>query len=248
MMIVNADDFGRSLAETDAVAACHVAGRVTSATAMVFMQDSERAAEVARGSGIDVGLHLNLSQRFTGGQVTPSLRRSHDRVVRFLGVSRYATVVYNPLLRRQFRDSVEAQLEEFGRLYGRPPAHVDGHQHQHLCANVVVDRLIPPGRRVRRNFSFWPGEKSAVNRMYRRRVDTWLARDYALVDYFFSLEDCLLRGRLSRAVGLAETATVEIMTHPANPDEFRYLMSDSFAGVLRRLGSLAPGARTGTGG
>jgi predicted glycoside hydrolase/deacetylase ChbG (UPF0249 family) len=248
MIMVNADDFGRSRAETDAVAACHDAGRVASATAMVFMRDSERAAEVARDRGIDVGLHLNLSQRFSGGAVTESVRRSHDRIVSFLGAGRYATVVYHPFLRRQFRDVVEAQLEEFARLYGRPPAHVDGHQHQHLCANVVVDRLIPRGRRVRRNFSFWPGEKSALNRMYRRRIDAMLARDHVLVDYFFSLEDCLQKGRLSRAFDLAETATVEIMTHPVNAIEFRYLMSDSFADALRRFGSPAPGARTGTGG
>jgi predicted glycoside hydrolase/deacetylase ChbG (UPF0249 family) len=135
--------------------------------------------------------------------------------------------VYNPFLRRQFRDVVEAQIEEFKRLYGKPPSHIDGHQHLHLCANLLKDKFIPVGSRVRRNFSFWPGEKSALNRYYRRRVDSILARDYSLVDYFFSLEESLRDGRLDKVFGLAETATVELMTHPVSPGEFQYLMSDA---------------------
>jgi chitin disaccharide deacetylase len=242
VIIVNADDFGRSRAETDAVVACHKARRITSATAMVFMQDSERAAEDAVGLGIDTGLHLNLSQRFTGARVTDGLRRSHDRIVSFLGSSKYALLVYNPFLRRQFQDVVEAQVEEFARLYGKPPSHIDGHQHLHLCANLLKDKFIPVGSRVRRNFSFWPGDKSALNRYYRRRVDSILARDYLLVDYFFSLEDSLKKGRLERVFSLAETSTVELMTHPVHSSEFQYLMSDTHMDRVSRLERSLPRA------
>lgn len=240
MIIVNADDFGRSRAETEAVVACHKARRITSTTAMVFMEDSERAAEAAVDLDIDAGLHLNLSQRFTGARVTDSLRQSHDRIVSFLRSSKYAVVVYNPFLRRQFRDVVEAQIEEFARLYGTPPSHIDGHQHLHLCANLLKDKFIPAGSRVRRNFSFWPGEKSALNRYYRHRVDSILARDYSLVDYFFSLEDSLRTGRLEKVFGLAETSTVELMTHPVNPGEFQYLMSDAYMDRVCRLEQSLP--------
>jgi predicted glycoside hydrolase/deacetylase ChbG (UPF0249 family) len=235
VIIVNADDFGRSRGETDAVVACHRAHRITSTTAMVFMEDSERAAEAALGLGIDTGLHLNLSQRFTGARVSDRLRQSHDRVVAFLRSSKYALLVYNPFLRRQFREVVEAQLEEFARLYGKAPSHIDGHQHLHLCANLLKDKCIPAGRRVRRNFSFWPGEKSALNRYYRRRVDSILARDYSLVDYFFSLEESLRAGSLERVFSLAETSTVELMTHPVMPGEFQYLMSDAHLDRVGRL-------------
>src|SRR5262245_6224862 len=132
MIIINADDFGRSRDETDAVIACYTAARITSTTAMVFMQDSERAADVANRLGMDVGLHLNLTQRFTGPGVAERLQQSHERVVRFLTASKYALLVYNPFLRRQFRDVIDAQVFEFERLYGRQPSHIDGHQHQHL--------------------------------------------------------------------------------------------------------------------
>jgi len=242
VIIVNADDYGRSRAETDAVVACHNAGRITSTTAMVFMEDSERAAEAAVGLAIDTGLHLNLSQSFSGARVSDGLRQSHDRIVSFLRSSKYALLVYNPFLRRQFRDVVKAQVEEFARLYGKPPSHIDGHQHLHLCTNLLMDKCIPVGSRVRRNFSFWPGEKSGLNRYYRRRVDSILARDYSLVDYFFSLEDSLRTGRLERVFLLAETTAVELMTHPMNPGEYQYLMSDAYMDRVCRLERSVPRA------
>ena len=235
MIIVNADDFGRTCAETDLTVACYAAGRITSTTAMVFMQDSERAAEVSDGLGMDVGLHLNLSQPFTLPGIEARLQQSHERVVRFLTTSKYARLVYNPFLRQQFRRVIDAQIEEFARLFGRQPSHVDGHHHQHLCANVLIDKLIPAQRRIRRSFSFWPGEKSRFNRGYRAVVDRALARSYTMADFLFSLEECLSNDRMSRVFQLAVTATVELMAHPINSIEYAYLMSDEYRDNLRQL-------------
>jgi hypothetical protein len=111
-------------------------------------------------------------------------------------------------------------------LYGRAPSHVDGHHHLHLCANMLIDAVIPRGVGVRRNFTFGPGEKGPVNRAYRRLVDTGLGLRYVLTDYFFALEHCLSgRGKPPRLVAdLAKVASVEIMTHPRNPEEFSYLV------------------------
>jgi predicted glycoside hydrolase/deacetylase ChbG (UPF0249 family) len=234
MIIVNADDFGRSREETDVVLACYAAGRITSTTAMVFMPDSERAAAMANERGLEVGLHLNLCERFGGSVVPAHVRRSHDRVVAFLSAGKYTVLLYNPFLREHFRRAIDAQLHEFLRLYGRRPTHIDGHRHQHLCANVLLDRMLPPGCRVRRSFSFWPGEKSAINRAYRRAVDRRLARSYVIGDYFFSLQQCLRSGRMARVFGLAESGTVELMTHPRNQVEFEYLMSDQYMQSLRK--------------
>jgi len=232
VLIVNADDLGRSARETDVVAACHAAGRITSTTAMMFMDDSARAARVVNGTGIAVGLHLNLSQAFTGPGVPPSVRQAHQSVVRFLTSSKFAVLLYQPALRGAFRTVVRAQLDEFARLYGRQPSHIDGHQHQHLCANVLLDGLLPEGQRVRRSFSFWPGEKNAVNRAYRALVDRPLARRHLVGDYFFSLRQCLEHDRMSRVFELARTGTVELMTHPVLPAEYEYLMSGAYATAL----------------
>lgn len=232
MIIVNADDFGRSRSETDVVMTCHAAGRITSTTAMVFMEDSERAARVARESGIDVGLHLNLSQRFSAPPAKKCIDEAHGQIVRFLTTSKYALLVYNPFLRRQFHDAIQAQVDEFCRLYGRAPSHIDGHQHQHLCTNVLIDGILPESQRVRRSFSFWPGEKGAVNRAYRAVVDQHLRRRYRLTDFFFSLKQCLESKQTTRVFELATTATVELMTHPLNPVEFAYLMGEDYRTAL----------------
>ncbi len=233
MLIINADDWGRSRAETDAAFDCYAAGRITSASAMVFMEDSERAAERAKPAGVDVGLHLNLSQKFTGKTGSKLLSEYHYRIVRFLTLSKYSLLLYNPMLRKQFRYVYQAQAEEFHRLYGKPPSHVDGHQHKHLCANMIFDEVIPRGQRVRRNFSFWPGEKGVVNRTYRRLVDQCLHRTYRIADHFFALSRCLDESRLRRVLDVAKGATVELMTHPAKEDEYAFLMSDAYRAAIK---------------
>jgi predicted glycoside hydrolase/deacetylase ChbG (UPF0249 family) len=235
VIIVNADDWGRSAAETDAALACYRARRITSASAMVFMEDSARASELARESGIDVGLHINLTQRFSG-QVRPGpLAHCHERVARFLTAHKYAFLVYNPALRGALRYVYQAQVDEFVRLYGKAPSHFDGHHHKHLCTNMLVDCVIPAGARVRRSFHFWPGEKGLMNRTYRRIVDGWLAHRYRLADFFFAMPHCLGSDRMMRVAALARTTTVEIMTHPVSPIEHRYLMSDGYLATIDGL-------------
>ena len=234
MLIVNADDYGRSQGETDLILACYSNRRITSASAMVFMSDSSRAAALGRKAPIDLGLHVNLSQRFTD-QVKPRLREHHDQVVRFLTANKYALLMYNPWLRDAFRYVFEAQLDEFVRLYGRLPSHLDGHQHRHLCTNMVLDRVMPANAKVRRSFSFWPGEKSWCNRAYRSTIDRVLRRRYRVTDFFFSLGQCLAANRLERVFALSKVADVELMTHPCNLQEYSYLMSDTYLAALQPL-------------
>jgi predicted glycoside hydrolase/deacetylase ChbG (UPF0249 family) len=196
---------------------------------MVFMEDSERAARLASDHGLQVGLHLNFSQPFTGnGPITQQLADSHRAVMRFLRCSKYALIFYHPFLRRQFRHVFEAQLSEFVRLYGRWPSHFDGHQHMHLCSNVLIDRILPAGQKVRRSFSSLPGEKSFLNRAYRRLVDRSLARRHCLTDYFFCLGDCLRRHMLREVALIYQTAGVELMAHPERRAQYDFLMSDAF--------------------
>ena len=105
----------------------------------------------------------------------------------------------------------------------------------HLCANVLLSNTIPAGAKLRRNFSFWPGEKSMLNRTYRWLVDRWLARRYCLADYFFDLTQCIEEKKLDRVAALAKSSNVELMTHPIVNEEEEYLMSDEFQVILQRL-------------
>ena len=100
---------------------------------------------------------------------------------------------------------------------------------------MLLSNLIPAGMRVRRNFSFWPGEKSWLNRTYRVLADRWLSRRYRLPDYFFDLTQCIEGKKLNRVAALAKSNNVELMTHPVVQLEADYLMSDEFRLVLQRL-------------
>jgi predicted glycoside hydrolase/deacetylase ChbG (UPF0249 family) len=236
MLIINADDWGRSVAETDAALKCFRERRITSVSAMVFMLDSKRAARLTKDYDLDdVGLHLNFSEEFTDKSCSETLKEHHGRIIRFLKRGKYAQLLYNPFLRKAFAYCYHAQIEEFVRLFEKSPSHIDGHHHMHLCANLLLSKLIPIGMKLRRNFSFWPGEKSMLNRTYRSLVDRWLGSRYRLTDYFFDLSQCIQGKKLGRVAALAKSSNVELMTHPIVNEEEKYLMSDEFREILQRL-------------
>jgi len=235
MLIVNADDLGRLKPATDRALFCFARKRITSTSAMVFMEDSERAAQLALASGIDVGLHINLSESFTADSVPQSLRGYHDRIRRFLKLGKYSLLLYHPFLKTAFRYVYDAQHAEFLRLYHREPSHLDGHQHLHLASNMLMQHILPEGTKVRRSFSFRPGEKSFANRWYRAAVDRYLARRHRMTDYFFALAHHLTLSSLQPIVALADAANVELMTHPQVPGEYDFLLSDAYAEAVSQV-------------
>jgi chitin disaccharide deacetylase len=235
-LIVNADDWGRDRKTTDRIVDCFRQGALSSTSAMVFMSDADRAAEVARSAGLDVGLHLNLTEPFSQARLDRSLQFHHSSVSRYLRSGRLAEAVFHPLLVNSFRYIVAAQIDEFARLYACQPTRIDGHHHMHLCANVLLGGLLPTGSIVRRSFSFFPGEKPGWNVLYRRSVNSLLARNHTTRDYFFAMTPLLPEVRLRRIADLARTSTVELETHPAIEMEYRFLMRgglhDQTQGVL----------------
>jgi predicted glycoside hydrolase/deacetylase ChbG (UPF0249 family) len=202
---------------------------------MVFMEDSERAAAAAREQGIEAGLHLNFTTAFSYKSVPAGLAEHQQRIARHLMRHRLAQAVFHPGLIASFRYVTAAQFEEYHRLYGAAPERIDGHHHMHLCANVLMQRLIPSGTMVRRSFSFERGEKSLANHIYRNFVDRSLARRHRLTDYFFSLPPLEPAGRLHRIFSLASQSTVEVETHPVNAEEHHYLSGGE---VFRQIGDV----------
>ncbi len=236
LLILNADDWGRDHAATDRTLECIGNRTVSSVSAMVFMKDSERAAAIAMDRGIDAGLHLNFTTAFSGPGASARLIEHQQRLAQYLGRHRFAQVVFHPGLSGSFEYAMAAQVDEFSRLYGAEPERLDGHHHMHLCSNVVFGRLLPPRKIVRRNFSFLPGEKSWYNLMYRSTVDRILARRHRLMDFFFSLPPLNPLSRVEGICSLARKFTVEVETHPANPEEYRFLMGGE---ILRLAGDHA---------
>lgn len=230
-VIVNADDWGRDVLTTDRTLECVRGGSVSSVSAMVFMEDSERAAALARLHGVDAGLHLNFTLPFTSSSCPVRLLQHQEKLARFLKPYWRASMVYNLGLASSFEYVAKAQMEEYQRIFGTPAARMDGHHHMHLSANVLAQKLIPEGIIVRRNFSFGPGEKGFLNRMFRRRQDRMLARRHRVTDFFFDLLPIEPESRLRKILALADRFNVEIETHPARDEEYDFLMK----GGLKRF-------------
>lgn len=239
MLIINADDFGQNRLATERILSCCKRGVITSTSAMVFMEDSRRAADLAKEHKLDVGLHLNFSQEFTQQNCNSLLFGYHNRIVSFLSMKKYNFLIFNPLLHMQFDYIFRAQLEEFENLYGVSPSHIDGHHHMHLCTNMLIRDIIPAGQKVRRNFSYSQGEKTLLNRMYRSVIDLWLSRKHITTDFLFSLSECIKFGRLERAFELAKTSNVELETHPEISEEFECLMGSAFVQATSGLQKVA---------
>lgn len=238
-IIVNADDWGRDAVTTRRTLDCILCGAVSSVSAMAFMEASVQAAQLARQNGVDTGLHLNLTMPFSAPDCPSRLREHQEKLSRFLRLHRLAPAVYHPGLRSSFEYVVKAQLEEYERVYGTAVNRIDGHHHMHLCANVLVQELLPAGIIVRRNLSFAVGKKGFLNRFYRRRQDERLARHYRLTDFFFDLQPLEPRQRLRSIFELAERFDVEVETHPIHDNEYKFLVD----GELTRCGGEGAVAR-----
>ena len=236
LLIVNADDWGRNPETTDRILECVHRRAVSSVSAMVFMEDSERAAAIARERDIDAGLHLNFTTPFSTPRCSTRLIEHQRRLCSYLRLHRLAPAVFHPGLVSAFEYVAAVQREEFVRLYGAEPSRLDGHHHMHLCSNVLLGRLLPSGTVVRRNFSFQAGEKSFLNRLYRRALDRLLARRHRVTDFFFSLMPLDPLGRVQKIFSLARKFSVEVETHPVNPDEYRFLESGE---IFRCAGDIA---------
>jgi predicted glycoside hydrolase/deacetylase ChbG (UPF0249 family) len=125
-LIVNADDFGQSPAINRGIIQAHEQGIVTSASLMVRWPAAAVAGAYARQRPcLSVGLHLDLGEW--------ALRRG-------TWVALYEVVAQHD--RQAVADEVSRQLEDFQRLVGQPPTHLDSHQHVHReepCRSLLIE-------------------------------------------------------------------------------------------------------------
>jgi predicted glycoside hydrolase/deacetylase ChbG (UPF0249 family) len=105
-VIFNADDFGYGRGINRGILEAHEHGVVTSATLVVNGPAVEEAAELAKDHPrLSVGLHVNLTN-----EAESWFDIENEELV---------------------REELERQLGRFVELLGRPPAHLDSHQHVH---------------------------------------------------------------------------------------------------------------------
>lgn len=251
LLVVNADDWGGSEATTEAILGTFEAGRITSTSGMVYMPDSNRAAEVARDAGLPVGLHLNLTEPFGDPRTPTAVRDRQLRAVERLagsggddhpGTARWRKWVYDPTIRTLVDLAIADQLERFEALYGHPPTHFDGHNYVDACPNVFLSRSIPAGSLIRNSLDCYPLVRSAMGRLkgLRQRLRTRRLRS---TGYLLHIAQLSLEGEGSpdSRLRLARSASVEVMGHPDDEAELAALMSPAWERVLSEyeLGSFA---------
>ena len=195
---------------------------------MVFMADSERAAVNAIDENLETGLHINLVVPYDGPRVSESLRNGQNSAAGFFQRGPWTQAVYNPFIAKAVALTFYSQLEEYRRLFGREPVHFNGHKHFHLSQNMISGGLLPKGSAVRRSFTFRKGEKSVLNRFYRRTVDAWLLKGHISTDAFFSLSPVSDLSRITKIVTFAQTNCVELMTHAWSPDQYTFMTGPQF--------------------
>ena len=206
LLIVNADDLGRSEGINRGVFDAHERGVVTSATLMVGFPAAElAAAELARHPRLGVGLHVTLTgaaPTLPPGEV-PSLVDAAGRLPR-------KPDVMGEVDPRELLAEVRHQLELFCRMTGRMPTHLDSHHHSHRLP-VVLGVLLEVAAEHR-----LPVRRSSPE-ILRRAVAAGLRTTDRFEERFFG-EDATLGVLLEIVRGLPPGVT-ELMCHPGYADE-----------------------------
>jgi chitin disaccharide deacetylase len=244
LLIVNADDLGLSPEESDAILETFRVGAITSATGLVWMSDSDRAAGLAQAASLPVGLHLNLIEPFTALDVPEEIAATQRRVVGLLSSRRPDAYLYHPGWKRDFERCIADQLTRFVELYGRPPTHVDGHRHMHLVPNALFSRALGSVRRCRRPVNRLASESRAEKRVARTLLSAVVRWRFQTTDWCFSiraLEPALGGVGVERSLAEAAGGSVEVMVHPGWPEERSVLLDADWRErlVAHRLGSFA---------
>lgn len=239
LLIVNADDWGYDAETTDAIAVVHRAGGLTSTTALAFMKDSGRAAELARDlPELGIGLHLNFVEEYTDPETPEPVRARQRELIEQSRLLRLQRWVYNPFMRDRINRVVADQFQQFVDLYGRLPTHVDGHHHSHLAANVLLSPALPRGTKIRNALSDTHRHNPAIEGLRRLRSEMIERRQLRTTDYFFSIVTAWpeMRGTPPPTqLGLAREASVEVMVHPVFPSEYAPLQSPEWTEALGEL-------------
>lgn len=120
-LIFNADDFGLTSGVNRGIVECHTRGVLTSTSMMVMGHAVEEAVSMSRDHpALGIGLHWDVWGEDEREFDTKNL----------------------PAVRDEFR----RQLEEFERLFGRLPTHIDSHRHAHRAEHLmpVFRELVAP--------------------------------------------------------------------------------------------------------
>ncbi len=234
LLVVNADDAGFFRATDDAILRC--ARIVKSAT--VAVNGATAAEFVARARGMDLGIHLNLTEGM-------SLAGPHRTLTDAEGRFSHRKEEFWNLARRGEIDPFEARREaraqwERGEALGIRATHVDGHNHvhvlpavrealpKHVYVRVPLDRVPAPA------FLHLPWAADSRGRRTDRFTGYRFAEDPSEEVFLASLEGA--SGALEFMVHPGARPGSPFTSSAARDREAEVLSSDSLADELARRG------------
>ena len=206
-LIVNADDFGLTDGVSRGILHAHRAGIVTSTTVMVNRPITPPLLEELRGSGLGVGLHLNLT---LGAPVSDPTRVASllDGEGRFVRDAREAAARARP---EEARLELGNQIDAFRGLLGRFPTHLDSHHHV-LAHEPLLPLLLFFARALKVPLRAQDDRIRAAARQEGLRTP----------DHFFGEsgpEPCWTRERVLAELRALPAGVSEFMTHPGYYDD-----------------------------
>ncbi len=217
-----ADDYAMTPGVTRGILEALDAGALTATSVMTTSPWwPEAAPALERYAGrVDLGLHLNLT---SGAPLAPAPMLAPDGRFPTIGtMMRLARGRSFP--RQDVTEEIDRQLDRFAAVLGRPPDHVDGHQHVHVLR---------------------PIRALLLDALARRGWTPWL-RDCA-----DRADRILLRGTtLPKALGLsvlargwrAEAAARSYATNEGFSGFSNFALSDDYAALFARY-LTRPGSR-----
>ena len=142
LLIVNADDFGRSPGVNQGILDAHTQGIVTSTTVMINLPDAAPGLDLLQQHAPDLGtgLHLNL----TSGRPVSGPDRVRSLVNdsgAFYTIGEWAAQIetFDP---DHVQREITAQIERFISLTGQPPDHLDAHHHASYLHPAGLETML----------------------------------------------------------------------------------------------------------
>ncbi len=216
-LIVNADDFGRTIGINRGVLESHRHGIVTSATAMVLepgAADGIRRA-VTEAPRLSLGLHCVV----TGGGKPACAAASVPALAPGGRFVRKPEELSEVIPEEEVRRELSAQIAVFEAMAGRPPSHLDSHHHAALHPAIA-----PVFTEIARERSL-PVRGATAAARDRLRAAGLRVPDVFL-DTFYATG--ATRENLRFLIDRLEPGTTELMCHPGYVDE-ELLQGSSYA-------------------
>ena len=210
-LIVNADDFGYTPGVTRGIVRAHREGIVTATTMMANAPDTEGAAKAARADKtLDVGAHLvtTYGRPLAPRQQVSSLITTDGSFPRLADLLRTGKPDAGEAL-TEYR----AQYRRVRDLIGREPTHLDTHHWVHDMP-ALEDALLALAKETGAAARTHDGRQRARFRDAGVRTPDRFVREFqhAGAIHLESLLDIL--GRVAEEGGV-----IELMCHPAEPDD-----------------------------